>query len=107
MEKDKKERVKESKEEDSSPHFVNTTNPKGEPWKTNIYFGQRDGISAHAHVALSGSAVLYFRDEQGKEIILNGDVVTKNTSQLLSGCKPEPSEEAQHPEQSPSENEDN
>ncbi|MBA7672869.1 hypothetical protein ES703_81056 [subsurface metagenome] len=81
MEKDKKEYVERDKEKDSRPHLVDVTYPEKEPWKTNIYFGQRNGFSAHAHVALSGSAILYLRDEQGREIILNGDVVTNNTSQ--------------------------
>lgn len=33
MEENKEE---ESKKEDLRPHFVSTTNPKEEPWKTNI-----------------------------------------------------------------------
>ena len=105
MEEEKKEEIK--KEEDSPPHFVSTTNPKEEPWKTNIYFGQRDGLSAHAHVALSGSAILYIKDEQGNKYTLAGQVDSNNTSQSQSDCKPMLSKEPQHPEQSPSENEDN
>ncbi|GBE20623.1 hypothetical protein BMS3Abin17_01365 [archaeon BMS3Abin17] len=46
-------------------------------------------------------------DWTNNKILFAGIEEVKNISQLSSNCKPEPSEEPQHPEQSPSENEDN
>ena len=64
-----------AKEESKKPHFVDATNPKNEPWKTNIYFGQREGSGSHAHLVASGAVILYLRDEEGKEIIKEGKLL--------------------------------
>ena len=66
------------KEEDSRPHFVDATYPKSQPWKTNIYFGQRDGTGSHAHLSISGAAVWYLRDINGQEIVKEGKKVSDN-----------------------------
>ncbi|OGI65683.1 hypothetical protein A2647_05070 [Candidatus Nomurabacteria bacterium RIFCSPHIGHO2_01_FULL_40_24b] len=64
---------KDEKEKDSRPHFVDANYPKDELWKTNIYFGPRDGTGLHAHLVLSGAAILYLRDIPGDVIIKNGE----------------------------------
>ena len=69
----------DKKEDDKHPHFVEATYSKNEPWKTNIYFGPRDGSGFHAHVVASGAAIWYLRDAEGREIIKNGDGVSNNT----------------------------
>lgn len=68
------------KEEDEHPHFVDVNYPEKEPWRTDILFGQRNGFNSHGHMAASGAAIWYLRDEQGKEIIVNGSVVSNNNS---------------------------
>ena len=69
---------RKDKENNSRPHFVDATYPKEEPWKTNIYFGPRDGTGSHAHIVASGTAILYFRDAEGKEIVRNKKEVSNN-----------------------------
>jgi len=97
---------KKEKEEKKKPHFVCEINyAPHQDWRTDFIFGQR-GSDSHGHMAVSGGAIWNLKDEQGNEIIVDGQIVT-NTSQLSSDCKPTPSEEVQHPEPSPSENEDN
>jgi len=101
------EEKEENRKGSKKPHFVCEINyAPNQDWRTDFNFGQR-GSDSHGHMATSGAAIWYLRDEQGKEIIVDGKAVLTNTSQLSSGCKPEPSEEAQHPEQFPSESEDN
>ena len=56
-------------------HFVDAIYPNKKPWLTNIYFGQRNSSGLHAHIVASGSAIWYFRDEQGKEIVRDGCIV--------------------------------
>lgn len=57
------------KEEKEKPHFVDTAYPEKEPWRTDVYIGPRDGSGNHAHIVASGSALIYLRDINGKEII--------------------------------------
>ena len=71
----------DKKEEDSRPHFVDVNYPEKEPWKTDIFFGQRDGSVSHAHLVASGAIIWYLRDEEGKEIIKDGKESVKNISQ--------------------------
>ena len=90
------------KEEDSKPHFAKVYDyAPEETWRTDMAIGQR-GSERHGHLSLSGATVWYLRDEQGKEIVVNGGVVPNNTFQSQSDYKPNISEEPQHPEQSPS-----
>ena len=94
----------ENKEE--KPHFVCEINySPNQNWRTDFTLGQR-GSNPHGHMALSGAAIWYLRDEQGNKIIVDGQVVT-NISQSQLDYKPDTSKESQRPEQSPSENEDN
>jgi len=74
------------RKEDSYPHFVDATYLPNEPWITNIYFGQRDGSGSHAHLVASGAKIWYLRDESGKEIIKNGQIVT-NTLIIVKSWK--------------------
>ena len=71
---------KDKKEEDTHPHFVDATYPANENWKTNIYFGQRDGSGSHAHLVASGARIWYLRDINGEEIIKEGKLVANNAS---------------------------
>jgi len=69
---------KEFNKEDSQPHFVSVTNPEAESWKTNIYFGLRDGSGSHSHLVISGALIWYLRGGEEKEIIKEGKPVVKN-----------------------------
>lgn len=71
---------KDNKKEDLHPHFVDATYPKNEPWKTNIYFGPRDGTGSHAHLVASGATIFYLRDANGNEIVKDGEEIINNTS---------------------------
>ncbi len=65
-------------ENDSNPHFAKIVNyAPNEPWRTDILVGQK-GSEPHGHLSLSGASILYLRDEQGKEIIVNGDVMEES-----------------------------
>ncbi len=72
MKNNKKEEAKKTQENISRPHFVDATFPANEPWKTNIYFGPRDGTGSHAHLVASGAAIFYLRDMEGTEIVKDG-----------------------------------
>lgn len=73
--------VEEKKEQDKKPHFVCEINYAPEQnWRTDFTFGQR-GSDSHGHMVASGAIIWYLRDEQGNEIIVDGKVVSKNTSQ--------------------------
>ncbi len=61
--------MENKKEKTEKPHFVDATYPQDEPWRTDLYFGPRDGSNSHAHIVASGAAVIFFRDMEGKEII--------------------------------------
>ncbi len=96
---------KEEKKEEKKPHFVCKINySPNQNWRTDFTFGQR-GSDSHGHMAASGAQIWYLKDEQGNEIIVDGQVV-KNISQSQSNYTQDTSEESQHLEQSPSENED-
>lgn len=74
--KEKIKNLKEAqREEDSKPHFAKVVDyaPK-ETWRTDILIGQKDS-DPHGHIALSGAAIWYLRDEKGKEIIKEGNLV--------------------------------
>jgi hypothetical protein len=91
--------------EKKKPHFVAEINyAPNQDWRTDFNFGQR-GSTSHGHMAASGATIWYLRDEQGKEIIVDGKVIT-NTSQSQSNYKQDTSKEAQYPEKHHSENED-
>src|SRR3989344_3266184 len=93
------EKKDEKKEKDSKPHFMVQINyAPNQDWRTDFTLGQI-GTVPHGHMALSGATVWYLRDEQGKEIIVDGQVVT-NTFQSQLDYKPKLSEEPQHLEQS-------
>lgn len=95
------------KKEESKPHFAKVYDyAPEETWRTDVAIGQR-GSEKHGHLALSGATVWYLRDEQGKDIVVNGSVVPNNTFQSQSDYKPNISEEPQHLEPSPSESGDN
>lgn len=97
---------KDEKKEDTKPHFVcEIAYAPHQDWRTDFTLGQK-GLTPHGHMALSGAAIWYLRDEQGNEIVKDGQIVT-NISQSQSDYKQDTSEESQHLEQSPSENEDN
>jgi len=88
------------------PHFVAEINyVPNQDWRTDFIFGQR-GSQSHGHMATSGAMIWHLRDEQGNEIIKDGQVVT-NTFQLPLDYKQDTSKEPQHPEPHPSENGDN
>jgi hypothetical protein len=60
-------------EKKQKPHFVKEIEySPNEPWRTDILMGQEKSES-HGHMALSGAEVWYLRDEQGKEIIKDGE----------------------------------
>ena len=102
-----KEGKEEKKEETKKPHFMCEINyAPHQNWRTDFIFGQR-GSDSHGHMATSGAAIWNLKDEQGNEIIVDGNVVPMSTSQSQSDCKPDTSEESPHPEPSPSENEAN
>ena len=61
----------DKKKDKPSVHFAKEIEYNDEPWLTDFIIGQRGSI-AHGHLTLSGSAIWYVRDEQGKEIIKNG-----------------------------------
>ena len=82
------------KKENSKPHFTKVIDyAPEETWRTDVLIGQKDS-EPHGHLALSGSAVWYLRDEEGKEIVVDGNVIQS-------------SKEPKSSEQPPSENEDN
>ena len=65
------------KKETKKPHFVKEIRySKDEPWRTDYILGQRESKD-HGHLALSGAAILYLRDEEGNEIILDGEIKEK------------------------------
>lgn len=66
----------DKKEENSKPHFVKVIDYNNQPWLTDIILGQRN-VDTHAHVTLSGAGFWYLRDEQGNEIIKNGEVINQ------------------------------
>lgn len=101
------ENKEKKKEENSKPHFIKVVDyAPEETWRTDVLIGQK-GSDPHGHLALSGAAVWYLRDEQGKEIIVNRSLVPKNISQQHSDHKLVSAEDSQHSEQSLSHNEDN
>jgi hypothetical protein len=66
---------KDNEEIKSHPHFAKAIDcTKEEPWRTDFIFGQT-GVNPHGHLAASGAIIWYLRDEQGKEIIKNGEVI--------------------------------
>ena len=77
MEKDRKDGSNKDKE-GSHPHFIKAIKYNRESWLTDFLFGQR-GFESHGHATLSGASLWYLRDEQGKEIIRNGSVVSNQT----------------------------
>jgi len=93
-------------EKKKKPHFIAEINyAPDQDWRTDFIFGQRR-TNSHGHMVASGAMIWHLRDEQGNDIIVDGEVIN-NTSQSQSDYKPEPSEELQHHEKSPSETEDN
>ncbi|MBR9704867.1 hypothetical protein GOV12_05625 [Candidatus Pacearchaeota archaeon] len=68
----------EKHKESSKPHFAKIIDYTGEPWRTDIILGQKESNS-HGHIALSGSAIWFLRDEEGKVIVEDGEIVM-NTS---------------------------
>ena len=78
MKKDKEQKG-DNKKEKSPLHFLKRIRySKSESWRTDFLFGQRESKS-HGHIALSGTIKFYLRDEQGREIVLNGDIISNNT----------------------------
>lgn len=65
----------DKKEEDSCPHFVKIIEYNEQPWLTDVIIGQK-GSQSHGHLTASGAIIWYLKDEQGKEIIKNGSVVS-------------------------------
>ena len=64
------------KEENKKPHFVKEIDyAKDQDWRTDFAFGQK-GSNNHGHMTASGALIWYLRDEQGKEIIKNGSIVS-------------------------------
>ncbi len=99
----------DKKKEEDKPHFSKVYDyAPEEPWRTDIAIGQK-GSKKHGHLSLSGATVWYLRDEQGKEIVVDGNINILPTDISLTGSnyKPNTSEEAQHPEQSHYENVNN
>jgi len=63
------------KEKHSKPHFAKVVDyAPNEPWRTDFIFGQK-GKGSHAHLVASGAIIHYLRDEQGKEIIVGGNII--------------------------------
>ncbi len=75
MEENKNEGEKQ--EENSRHHFTKVIEYNNEPWLTDFIFGRR-GTSSHGHATASGAMLWYLRDEQGREIIKNGSIVTQS-----------------------------
>ena len=75
----KKEKSEENKEELPRLHFAKVIDYNDQPWLTDVIFGQRT-TGSHAHATLSGAIIWYLRDEEGKEIIKNGSVVSDKSS---------------------------
>lgn len=89
------------KEEDM---FISMNHREHQPWRRDIIAGDING-TWKMHFATSGAMTaeihpLWFAtDREHNPLILNGNELTKNTSQLLSDCMPDTLIKFQHPEQ--------
>lgn len=74
---DKDKESTNKKKENAEQHFVCKINySPDQDWRTDFTLGQK-GSESHGHMALSGAQVWYLRDEQGNEIIVDGQSVKK------------------------------
>jgi len=84
--------------------FLSMNRREHQPWRRDIIAGDTDG-TWKMHLATSGALTSEFHDtwfatdREHNALILNGNEVTENTSQLLSNCIPDILGEFQHPEQ--------
>lgn len=62
------------KEKTPDVHFAKAIPYNNEPWLTDFTFGQR-GAKLHGHMTISGAQIQYLRDEQGVDIIIDGNVI--------------------------------
>lgn len=77
--------------ENSKPHFakkIDYAPARDEPWRSDFLIGQSGSLyRQHGHLALSGTGVLYFRDESGKVIVEDGSILTNNLQPSSSWLK--------------------
>jgi len=84
--------------------FLSMNQRENQPWRRDIIVGDLEG-NWKMHLATSGALTSEFHplwfatDKEHNPIILNGNELTKNTSQLLSDCIPDILKVFQHPEQ--------
>lgn len=65
------ENSEQIKEKKADRHFAKPIEYSDETWRTDFTIGEK-GSKAHGHLALSGTGVWFLREENGREIIVDG-----------------------------------